>query len=687
MSRMGPLAGAIRAVVGLALSASPAVASVIVHNHSTVFEFPRQCAAAKLKSEAKKCRADLKAWAKWDTNQDASARDTAISTATVKLSDAFDRANAKAVSRGAECDETSLTGTEMGAAIDSAVGSIVTMINTGLDLTNASEAKCGAKLIRAAANECGGFLKAESSYFKKFNSDPQGTARDAAHTAVRNKFIATYNGIAGSCPTAATSGDVDGAMSVMDSEEVSNTTTSPDLPSAWTGRTPSSDITYGGTILHPICSHGTPYEFFFKRGTGDDVNKLLVYFQGGGACWDDLTCSVPVYKMAVSDADNPSNTTTGFADLTNPLNPFRNWSAVFVAYCTGDVHWGDSNMNGIEHRGFVNARVVEKFAREHFVNPSEVFVTGSSAGAYGAILHGIYLHEAYPASTFNVVADAGSGVITQDFLVNDLNPAWDVEKNLPTYIGVAPDITTLTIADLYIAGANYYATAGVNHYAPRGSRFGQYTTAYDGGGGSQTFFYNVMVNGIPDAGSWWHSTCEWNREMLQHSTDAVSGASNYRYYIGPGSRHTIWGSNRVYAETHGPVETFVDWLNDMLGGSPTWSNVACSDCSLLGSCNGGSNDGASCQHDAECPGGVCNLADAKPPFTCSPASDNAGASCQRDADCPNGACQVETSFGVCKPDSTTKANKKCSTDADCDGTSGSCVTEQPFQLDGVVTCP
>src|SRR5437016_12791174 len=134
MSRMGPLAGSIRAVVGLALSASPAVASVIVvHNHCTVFEFPRQCAAAKLKSEAKKCGVDLKVWAKWDTNQDASARDTAISTATVKLSDAFDRANEKAVSRGAECDETSLTGTEMGAAIDSAVGSIVTMINAGRD--------------------------------------------------------------------------------------------------------------------------------------------------------------------------------------------------------------------------------------------------------------------------------------------------------------------------------------------------------------------------------------------------------------------------------------------------------------------------------------------------------------------------------------------------------------------------
>src|SRR5207244_13602429 len=141
MSRMGPLAGAIRAVVGLALSASPAVASVIVHNHSTVFEVPRQCAAAKLKSEAKKCRVDLKVWAKWDTNQDASARDTAISTATVKLSDAFDRANEKALSRGAERDETSLTGTETCAAIDSAYITNVTMTKPARDLNNAMDAK------------------------------------------------------------------------------------------------------------------------------------------------------------------------------------------------------------------------------------------------------------------------------------------------------------------------------------------------------------------------------------------------------------------------------------------------------------------------------------------------------------------------------------------------------------------
>lgn len=36
-----------------------------------------------------------------------------------------------------------------------------------------------------------------------------------------------------------------------------------------------------------ICARGTSYAFFFRRGT---VNKLVVEFEGGGACWDKETC-------------------------------------------------------------------------------------------------------------------------------------------------------------------------------------------------------------------------------------------------------------------------------------------------------------------------------------------------------------------------------------------------------------
>src|SRR6185369_13400289 len=164
------------------------------------------------------------------------------------------------------------------------------------------------------------------------------------------------------------------------------------------------------TALHPICSLNTPYHFFVKKGT---VNKLVMYYQGGGACWDYNTCHlIGTFDKDVnpSGSDNPNNTTTVFGDLTNPNNPFKDWNIVFVSYCTGDIHFGDNSKNyggtPTFHFGWHNARVAEKFAREHFVAPDEVFVTGSSAGAYGAFFNAPLHREVWPASQISVLADA-----------------------------------------------------------------------------------------------------------------------------------------------------------------------------------------------------------------------------------------------------------------------------------------
>ena len=61
---------------------------------------------------------------------------------------------------------------------------------------------------------------------------------------------------------------------------------------------------------------------------------------------------------------------------------------------------------------------------------------------------------------------------------------------------------------------------------------------------------------------------------------AAAVPSNYRYYIGTGSRHTMWGSNKVYGDTTGGVPTVVDWINAMLDGTPGWTNVECTNCGL-----------------------------------------------------------------------------------------------------------
>ena len=248
-----------------------------------------------------------------------------------------------------------------------------------------------------------------------------------------------------------------------------------------------------------------------------------MYYQGGGACWNGTSCWVAntfknfarVRECVGGDnpgtdctlqgdaactgggtcgpyfsEDNPDLVGTGFADSSDPDNPFKEWHIVFVTYCTGDVHWGNAfgaygPGQGIQHRGRINAMVAEKFAREHFPNPEEVFVTGSSAGSYGALFNSAFLmDEVYPASEFNVLGDAGIGVITKGWLEDSFGN-WGVDGTLPKFIP-ALDVpaNTLSMPDVIAALANYFPQ---HHFA-------SYQTAYDGSGGGQSAFFNVMRN-------------------------------------------------------------------------------------------------------------------------------------------------------------------------------------------------
>jgi hypothetical protein len=336
-------------------------------------------------------------------------------------------------------------------------------------------------------------------------------------------------------------------------------------------------VHYRGNDLRPVCSRGTPYVFFARRGTS---NNLLVYFQGGGACWNYLTCEAfPVFGDAADASDNPGNAPFGFFDLSNPDNPFHDWNIVFVPYCTGDIHWGNATFDHplvpgsattatIEHKGWQNAQVVEKWAREHFVRPDRIFVSGSSAGAYGALLNSVYLQEhAYPGTETAVLADAGNGVITDDFLQNDL-VKWGIETTIPRWIpALDVPITSLNAADVVVEAARFY---------PR-NRFANYTASYDGGTGGQTGFYQIMRNPffINEWFQWWKASCDWNDEMRTLAYDAANRAANYRYYIGSGSRHTVFFNDKVYTDTTGGVTPVRDWVAEMIADGPAWTNEEC----------------------------------------------------------------------------------------------------------------
>src|SRR5690606_24103395 len=80
-----------------------------------------------------------------------------------------------------------------------------------------------------------------------------------------------------------------------------------------------------------ICSNGTPYAFY-ARPADVASSKLLIHFQGGGACWFgeicDLTVS-PTYDPFVDESDDPTNY-DGIFNFTNEENPFLDYNMVFV---------------------------------------------------------------------------------------------------------------------------------------------------------------------------------------------------------------------------------------------------------------------------------------------------------------------------------------------------------------------
>jgi hypothetical protein len=572
--RLAVLAGAL--ACGLMAFAGPARAARRKAYPTTT------CVAAKQAAAARYCGRALRAWAKWEASQDDARRAAALAAAAGDLAEAWSRAEDKAEGQGAECADTTLAASAAAGLIDSAAGAIVGEINAGFDLDDGRHRRCGAKLVSAAAARCAALLAAEAGYLAKEGRPSAARKRESARNRAAHRFGVAWTRITtGPCPTGGTPTDVADLVDRATAAVVRDTTASPNVDDAgFTVVSPAGPVSYEGREFQAVCMDGSPYHFFARRGS---VNRLVMYYQGGGACWEQLTCSVPSCDATVDlTDDNPARFTSGFGDGTNPANPFRDWHVVFVSYCSCDIHFGDAAQDyplHVEHRGYQNAKIVEKWAREHFVNPEVVFVTGSSAGAYGAWFHAPLLHEVWPAAQFHVLADAGNGVVTQDFLETYF-PNWNFRANLPPGF---PEIVDVLDQGTGIPGYTE-AVAGIFP----DTNWAHYTTAFDGGFGGQTSFYNIMLNDNqpPFALLWWQGSCAFNQVMrMQAIATAEAVPGNYRYYIGTGSRHTMWGSNKVYGDTTGGVPTIVDWVTAMLASAPGapdpgWTNVECTNCGL-----------------------------------------------------------------------------------------------------------
>jgi hypothetical protein len=152
------------------------------------------------------------------------------------------------------------------------------------------------------------------------------------------------------------------------------------------------------------CGDGSEYYIFARRGKSEN---LIIHFSGGGACWDDTTCSAPATLTNVILGGMPRDLKTFYAanipiifpvmlsgifNAKDEANPFKDWNVVFIPYTTGDLHIGntistyqDEQRNiQVYHNGRKNVLAALNWISRNFKTPAKVLVSGESAGAYAS---------------------------------------------------------------------------------------------------------------------------------------------------------------------------------------------------------------------------------------------------------------------------------------------------------------
>jgi Pectinacetylesterase len=311
----------------------------------------------------------------------------------------------------------------------------------------------------------------------------------------------------------------------------------------------------GNTACAPV--DGEPFAFFVYPGK---VNKVVIDFAGGGACWNEQTCTGGQNTEDLSSTRATLAGAAGIYDKARTDNPVDDWFHVVVPYCTGDVHWGDNVATYAGqpylHRGAVNARAVLDWVYRNFSRPEAILVTGCSAGAYGSIMWAPQLQQHYADVPVYQLGDSGAGVTSASFFADAL-PNWRFTAAAPAFIPALDparvDWAQLTLAQLYV---------GVGQHFP-GMQLSQFNTEADF---VQRLFLALM-GGDP---------ATWSAQMRASRATIGQGTPNFSSFLAPGTQHCVITNDNFYTLRSGGVR-MVDFVEDLVSGRPP-PEVRCTGC-------------------------------------------------------------------------------------------------------------
>ncbi|MEQ9463484.1 MAG: pectin acetylesterase-family hydrolase, partial [Haliea sp.] len=179
----------------------------------------------------------------------------------------------------------------------------------------------------------------------------------------------------------------------------------------------------------PLCLTGGEYTMA-TRDTGSE--DLVIFLQGGGACWSDLCLS--------TEEAAPGIPPLGVLDPARANNPLSGMSMVYMPYCDGSLHAGDQDVDTDDdgtadrfHRGLHNLSASLDVAVSTFPSPRRIVLTGVSAGGFGTTYALPLVRSLYPDVPIDLINDSGLGLgrIDQPEFITRLLTEWNASAFYP----------------------------------------------------------------------------------------------------------------------------------------------------------------------------------------------------------------------------------------------------------------
>lgn len=231
--------------------------------------------------------------------------------------------------------------------------------------------------------------------------------------------------------------------------------------------TPALEWTYV-KVPGTLCMNGDTAGFGISLNP--DSKDVMIYLEGGGACFNDV-CDFSAFSIPFIPPPD------GIFNRKNPDNPVKDWSMIYVPYCTGDIHGGDADteLGGkVRHfRGYSNITRYLQMWVPTFADASNVLLTGISAGGFGSGLNAAQVADAFgPGHQMIVIDDSGppvSNSVIPPCLQETFRKVWGLDK------------TILAVCGADCPNPNDFATGTLTHVRKHypDMRFGLFSNTAD----------------------------------------------------------------------------------------------------------------------------------------------------------------------------------------------------------------